>query len=146
MPKFSLQGLLYINTSSVIHDLFINQHIYCYIIFYCYLWISWPYAPQILAHPPANWPPTKVFVFIQLFLNPFPWGQGVDSVSYPGPSIHPIMSLKLYIFTVHICNLLWNEYNKYFCLCLCLCAATCPTSNCECRTSLLWQELVYFYT
>ena len=32
MPKLSLQGLLYINTSSVIHDLFINQHIYCYII------------------------------------------------------------------------------------------------------------------
>ena len=26
-----------------------------------------------------------------------PWGQGVDSVSYPGPSIHPIMSLKNYI-------------------------------------------------
>ena len=25
------------------------------------------------------------------------WGQGVDSVSYPGPSIHPIMSLKIYI-------------------------------------------------
>ena len=27
------------------------------------------------------------------------WGQGVDSVSYPGPSIHPIMSeaLKMYI-------------------------------------------------
>ena len=22
--------------------------------------------------------------------------------------------------TVHICNLLWNELNKYFCLCLCL--------------------------
>ena len=25
------------------------------------------------------------------------WGQGVDSVSNPGPSIHPIMSLKIYI-------------------------------------------------
>ena len=24
-------------------------------------------------------------------------GEGVDSVSYPGPSIHPIMSLKIYI-------------------------------------------------
>ena len=62
----------------------------------------------------------KFLLFIQLFLNPFPWGQGVDSVIYPGPSIHPIMSLQIYIFTVHICNLLWNELNKYFCLCLCL--------------------------
>ena len=36
-------------------------------------------------------------LYIQLFRNPFPWGQGIDSVNYPGPSIHPIMSLKMYI-------------------------------------------------
>ena len=42
----------------------------------------------------TNW---SVCIYIQLFLNPFSWGQGVDSVSYPGPSIHPIMSLKMYI-------------------------------------------------
>ena len=43
---------------------------------------------QVAEHPefgPRKWPMGNV------------WGQGVDSVSYPGPSIHPIMSLKIYI-------------------------------------------------
>ena len=136
MPKLSLQGLLYINTSSAIHDLFINQHIYCYIIFYCYLWISWPHAPQILSHPPANRPQRRFLFFIQLFLNPFPWGQGVDRACYPGPSIHPIISLKMYIFTVHICNLLWNELNKYVCLVLSLKLF----EQCNSAGIYLWQD------
>ena len=38
------------------------------------------------------------------------WGQGVDSVSYPGPSIHPIMSLKIYILLyIYVITMEWIE-------------------------------------
>ena len=111
MPKLSLQGLLYINTSSVIHDLFINQHIYCYIIILLLSLNSMDICASD-PRPPAsqlttNW---SVCIYIQLFLNPFPWGQGVDSVSYPGPSIHPIMSLKIYILLyIYVITMEWIE-------------------------------------
>ena len=44
--------------------------------------------------PPISQPTIDWCLYIQIFLNPLLWGQGVGSVSYPGPSMYPIMSLK----------------------------------------------------
>ena len=59
--------------------------------------------------------------YIDLYLTKFSqWGQGVDSVSYPGPSIHPIMSLQIYILLYIYVTYYGMNWKKYFCLVLSL--------------------------
>ena len=105
MPKLSLQGLLYINTSSVIHDLFINQHIYCYIIILLLSLNSMDICASD-PRPPASQLTTnlKVLYIYSTVSKSISMGPGgrQRKLSWSLNSSHYVFK-NLYL-TVHICN------------------------------------------
>ena len=109
MPKLSLQGLLYINTSSVIHDMFINQHIYCHIIILLLslnsmdICASDPRPPS--SQLTTNWSVcNSVYIFYRTVSKSISMGPGgrQRKLSWSLNSSHYVF--KNVYLTVHICN------------------------------------------